>query len=165
MGNNNDSATAQRPNIVFILADDLGWGDLSIDGQQNYHTPHLDNLATEGVRLGNACSSSSVCTPTRVSFFTGRYPGRLPIGIQELLAAAKQARDRVGLPSEHPTIASLLKTNGYETALIGKWHCGYLSKYSSLRSGFDIFFGNFSYFRYVDTDGEPDFWEAEVPVE
>ncbi len=165
----NNSATAQRPNILFILADDLGWGDLSIEGQQNYHTPHLDNLAREGVRFSNAYSSSPVCTPTRVSFFTGRYPGRLPIGIQEPLAGAKQAGDSVGLPPEHPTIASLLKANGYETALVGKWHCGYLPKYSPLRSGFDEFFGNFSgaidYFRHVDANGEPDFWEAEVPVE
>lgn len=171
-------ATTQSPNVVFILVDDLGWGDLSIDGQQNYRTPHLDQLATEGIRFSNAYSASPVCTPTRVSFFTGRYPGRLSIGIQEPLFGVKQVgdaregsrprRDRIGLPPEHPTIASLLKANGYETALIGKWHCGYLPKYSPLRSGFDKFFGNLSgaidYFRHVDTNGEPDLWEAEVPV-
>lgn len=159
----------QRPNVVFILADDLGWGDLSIDGQQNYQTPHLDKLASEGVRFSQAYSSSPVCTSTRVSFFRGRYPGRLAIGNQEPLLGARQVGDSVGLPPEHPTVASLLKANGYDTALIGKWHCGYLPKYSPLHSGFNEFFGNFSgaidYFRHVDTAGEPDLWEAEVPVQ
>jgi len=163
-----NSAPLQRPNIVFILADDLGWGDLSIDGQQNYRTPNLDNLAQEGIRFSNAYSASPVCTPTRVSFFTGRYPGRIPLGVQEPLLSFQQIGDRVGLPQEHPTIASLLKANDYETALVGKWHCGYLPKYGPLKSGFDEFFGNLSgaidYFRHVDTSGEPDLWEAEVPV-
>ncbi|MBD2500121.1 sulfatase-like hydrolase/transferase [Anabaena azotica] len=162
-------ATVQRPNIVFILADDLGWGDLSIDGQQNYRTPYLDQLAREGTRFSNAYSSSPVCTPTRVSFFTGRYPGRLPIGVQEPLGGYSQVGESIGLPPEHPTIASLLKTSGYETALVGKWHCGYLPKYGPLRSGFDEFFGNLSgaidYFRHVDPTGEPDLWEAEVPIQ
>jgi arylsulfatase A-like enzyme len=103
-----NSNNVQRPNVVFILADDLGWGDLSIDGQQNYQTPHLDKLASEGVRFSQAYSSSPVCTPTRVSFFTGRYPGRLAIGNQEPLLGARQVGDSVGLPSEHPTVASLL---------------------------------------------------------
>ena len=164
-----NSTTTQRPNIVFILTDDLGWGDLSIDGQTNYQTPHLDQLAKEGIRFSQAYSASPVCTPTRVSFFTGRYPGRIPLGNQEPLASVQQIGNTVGLPPEHPTIASLLKANGYETALVGKWHCGYLPKYSPLKSGFDEFFGNFSgaidYFRHVDTSGEPDLWEAEVPIE
>ncbi|MFQ4168314.1 sulfatase [Scytonema millei] len=163
------SAKSQRPNIVFILADDLGWGDLSIYGQLHYQTPHLDRLAQEGIRFTNAYSASPVCTPTRVGFFTGRYPGRLPVGVNEPLGNVKQIGDSVGLPPEHPTIASLLKANGYDTALIGKWHCGYLPKYSPIKSGFDTFFGNFSgaidYFRHVDADGAPDLWEAEVPIE
>ncbi|MGL5879285.1 MAG: sulfatase-like hydrolase/transferase, partial [Xenococcaceae cyanobacterium] len=163
------SITSQRPNIVFILADDLGWGDLSIYGQPNYETPNLDNLARKGIRFTNAYSASPVCTPTRVGFFTGRYPGRFPVGVNEPLDNAKRISDSVGLPPEHPTIASLLRANGYDTALIGKWHCGYLPKYSPIKSGFDTFFGNFSgaidYFRHVDADGEPDLWEAEVPVE
>lgn len=151
------------------MTDDLGWGDLSIDGQTNYQTSHLDKLAQEGIRFTQAYSASPVCTPTRVSFFTGRYPGRIPLGNQEPLASVQQIGNTVGLPPEHPTIASLLKANGYETALVGKWHCGYLPKYSPLKSGFDEFFGNFSgaidYFRHVDTSGEPDLWEAEVPIE
>lgn len=164
-----NSATTQRPHVLFILTDDLGWGDLSIDGQKNYQTPYLDKLAQEGIRFSQAYSASPVCTPTRVSFFTGRYPGRIPLGNQEPLLSFQQIGDSVGLPPEHPTVASLLKANGYETALVGKWHCGYLPKYSPLKSGFDEFFGNFSgaidYFRHVDTSGKPDLWEAEVPVE
>ncbi|MBD2691200.1 sulfatase-like hydrolase/transferase [Anabaena catenula] len=164
-----NSATTQRPHVIFILTDDLGWGDLSIDGQKNYQTPYLDKLAKEGIRFSQAYSASPVCTPTRVSFFTGRYPGRIPLGNQEPLLSFQQIGDSVGLPPEHPTVASLLKANGYETALVGKWHCGYLPKYSPLKSGFDEFFGNFSgaidYFRHVDTSGKPDLWEAEVPVE
>jgi arylsulfatase A-like enzyme len=109
-------ANTQRPNIVFILTDDLGWGDLSIDGQQNYSTSHLDQLAKEGIRFSQAYSASPVCTPTRISFFTGRYPGRLAMGNYEPLLGYKQIGDRVGLPPEHPTIGSLLKANSYETA-------------------------------------------------
>lgn len=160
---------SHRPNVIFILADDLGWGDLSIDGQTNYETPHLDQLARDGIRFSTAYSSSPVCTPTRVGFFTGRYPGRLPIGIQEPLTSVRQIGGTVGLPPEHPTIASLLKASGYETALVGKWHCGYLPQYSPLKSGFDEFFGVFSgavdYFRHVDTDGRSDLWEGDVPIE
>ncbi|MFL0647224.1 sulfatase-like hydrolase/transferase [Cylindrospermopsis raciborskii UAM/DH-BiRr] len=164
-----DFPAKERPNIVFILADDLGWGDLSIDGQKNYQTPYLDQLARDGIRFNQAYSDSPVCTPTRIGFFTGRYPGRLAIGNYEPLLSFQQIGDSVGLPPEHPTIASLLRDNGYETVLVGKWHCGYLPRYSPLKSGFNKFFGNFSgaidYFRHVDTNGKPDLWEADTPIE
>ena len=84
------SATPRRPNVVFILADDLGWGDLSVYGEPNFRTPNLDRLAQSGVRFTNAYSGQTVCTPTRVSFFTGRYPARLPIGLKEPLGSLKQ---------------------------------------------------------------------------
>jgi hypothetical protein len=74
-----------RPNILFILADDLGYGDLSCYGRPDYQTPHLDRLATQGVRFVNAYSASSVCTPTRCAFITGRYPARTRIGLEEPL--------------------------------------------------------------------------------
>ena len=70
-----------RPNIVFILADDMGWADLSCYGRPDYQTPNLDKLATQGMRFTNAYSAAPVCTPTRVGFFTGRYPARLPVGL------------------------------------------------------------------------------------
>src|SRR5215218_5560406 len=74
---------AARPNILFILADDMGWGDLSCYGRPDYQTPNLDRLAAEGMRFTNAYSAAPVCTPTRVGFHTGRYPARLPVGLKE----------------------------------------------------------------------------------
>ncbi|WP_407895619.1 sulfatase [Scytonema sp. NUACC26] len=159
------STKQRRPNIVFILTDDLGWGDLSIYGQTNYQTPNLDQLAREGTRFTNAYAAQTVCTPTRVGFFTGRYPARLPVGLQEPLAGG----ETVGLPPEDPTIASLLRANGYETALVGKWHTGFLPNYGPLKSGFDEFFGNYSgaidYFTHKTGSGDLDFYEGEELVD
>jgi arylsulfatase A-like enzyme len=147
----------------------MGYGDLSSYGRRDYQTPNLDRLATQGVRLTQAYANSSVCTPTRVGYTTGRYQHRLPVGLEEPLAAHQTIGTRVGLPSEHPTIASLLRGNGYHTALIGKWHMGYLPKYSPLKSGYEEFFGIMSggvdYFTHRDTSGEPDLFEDEVPTE
>ncbi|MCA1849806.1 MAG: sulfatase-like hydrolase/transferase, partial [Acidobacteria bacterium] len=124
-----------RPNVLFILADDLGWGDLSCYGRPDYRTPNLDRLAAEGTRLTHAYSASPVCTPTRVAFATGRYPQRTAVGLEEPLSWRRtlraQKRDP-GLPPEHPTVASLLKSAGYRTALVGKWHMGYLPRYGPL---------------------------------
>ncbi|KAB8334874.1 sulfatase-like hydrolase/transferase [Scytonema tolypothrichoides VB-61278] len=159
------AARQKRPNVLFILTDDLGWGDLSIYGKPNYQTPNLDQLAREGTRFTNAYAAQTVCTPTRIGFFTGRYPARLPVGLQEPLVGD----ETVGLPPQHPTIASLLKANGYETALVGKWHCGSLPDYSPLKSGFDEFFGNYrgeiDYFTHKDASGILDFYEGESLVE
>jgi arylsulfatase A-like enzyme len=107
----------QRPNVLFILADDLGYGDLSCYGRPDYQTPVLDGLARQGVKFMSAYAAAPVCTPTRCAFATGRYPQRTEVGLHEPLTA--RDRDK-GLPADHPTIASLLKGNGYETALIGK---------------------------------------------
>ncbi|GAB1540327.1 sulfatase-like hydrolase/transferase [Scytonema sp. NUACC21] len=162
------TATAQsrRPNVLFILVDDMGWGDLSIYGRSDYETPNLDRLAREGVRFTNAYANQTVCTPTRVAFYTGRYPARLPIGLREPLSNISQAGSSVGLPPSHPTVASLLKANGYETALVGKWHCGYPPNYGPLKSGFDEYFGNLSggidYFSHKDGSGVVDFYEGEL---
>ncbi|MDQ3134183.1 MAG: sulfatase-like hydrolase/transferase [Acidobacteriota bacterium] len=163
---------SRRPNLLFILADDLGWGDLSCYGRPDYQTPNLDQLARQGVRFTQAYSASPVCTPTRCAFITGRYPARTPVGLEEPLAWKKQleAQKRdVGLPPEHPTVASLLTSAGYETALVGKWHLGYLPKYSPTKSGFAEFFGIMSggadYFTHRDANNENDLFEMEVPVE
>ena len=166
------SAQPPRPNVLFILADDLGWGDLSCYGRPDYRTPHLDALAREGVRLTQSYSASPVCTPTRCAFITGRYPARTAVGLEEPLTwrrnLEQQKRD-VGLPPEHPTVASLLKKSGYRTALVGKWHLGYLPKYGPTRSGFDEFFGILSggadYFTHRDANGDEDLYEMDVPVE
>jgi len=161
-----------RPNILFILADDLGYGDLSCFGRPEYQTPALDRLATQGVRLVNAYSAAPVCTPTRCAFITGRYPARTPVGLEEPLTEKSSLGERAftaGLPSDHPTIASLLKRNGYDTALIGKWHLGYLPNFGPIQSGFDEFFGIMSgavdFFTHKDMTGNLDFYEGKVPVE
>lgn len=166
------SAQTRRPNVVFILADDLGWGDLSCYGRPEYRTPNLDRLASEGTRFTEAYSASPVCTPTRCAFITGRYPARTSVGLEEPLAWKKQlvAQKRdVGLPGEHPTVASLARAAGYQTALVGKWHLGYLPKYGPTKSGFDEFYGIMSgaatYFTHKDANDELDFFEGEVGVE
>jgi arylsulfatase A-like enzyme len=163
---------AARPNVLFILADDLGWGDLSCYGRPDYRTPNLDRLASEGTRFTQAYSASPVCTPTRVAFATGRYPQRTPVGLEEPLQWQKNLRESKrdpGLPPEHPTVASLLKAAGYRTALVGKWHMGYLPRYGPLKSGYEEFFGIMSgandFFTHKDAFGEGDLFEMEVPVE
>ncbi|GAA4610415.1 arylsulfatase A-like enzyme [Actinoplanes octamycinicus] len=157
---------AKRPNILFILADDLGWADLSSYGAVDIKTPHLDRLARAGVRFTQAYSAGAVCSPTRVSLYTGRYPGRIPGGLPEPIGAAN-ATD--GIPAGHPTLASLLKKSGYATALIGKWHGGFLPHFGPLKSGWDEFYGNYSggldyYSKYSHT-GQYDLYEGETPVQ
>jgi arylsulfatase A-like enzyme len=166
------SQTQPRPNILFILADDLGYADLSCYGRPDYQTPNLDLLATQGVRLLNAYSASPVCTPTRCAFITGRYPARTRVGLEEPLTEKGDLGERaltLGLPPGHPTIASLLKRNGYETALIGKWHLGYLPNFGPMKSGFEEFYGIMSgavdFFTHKDMRGDLDFLEGQVPVE
>jgi arylsulfatase A-like enzyme len=162
-----------RPNLLFILADDLGWGDLSCYGRPDYETPNLDRLAREGVRFTNAYSAAAVCTPTRCAFITGRYPARTPVGLEEPITWKKNlVGDRlntVGLPPKYPTIASHHKRNNYETALVGKWQLGYLPTVGPNQSGFEEFFGIMSggvdYFTHKDAVGESDLFEDKVPVD
>ncbi|WEH34371.1 sulfatase-like hydrolase/transferase [Streptomyces sp. AM 4-1-1] len=152
---------SRRPNILFILGDDLGWGDLSSYGSPHIHTPNLDRLGRQGVRFTDAYAGSATCSPTRFSLYTGRYPGRTKGGLAEPIA------DRsVGLEPTHPTLASLLRDAGYATALIGKWHCGYLPDYSPTKSGWDEFFGNFGgaleYYSKLGLGGEYDLYEGDA---
>src|SRR5688572_2011569 len=155
-----------RPNIIFILADDLGWGDLSCYGRPDYRTPNLDRLASQGTRLTDAYSASAVCTPTRCGFITGRYPARTKIGLIEPLPANNH---QVGLDPGHPTIASLLKSSGYNTALIGKWHLGFRPEWGPNAHGFDEFFGVLAgaadYHLHKNGLGQPDLYENLKPVE
>ena len=131
---------SQRPNIIYIMADDMGYGDLSCYGRKDYTTPNLDKLASQGVKFVNAYSAAPVCNPTRTAFMTGRYPAKTPIGLIEPLTQSK--RDSTfGLTSEFPSIATLMRASGYETALIGKWHLGFLPQHSPIKNGFDYFFG------------------------
>src|SRR5947207_15451679 len=128
-----------NPNIVFILADDLGYADVSCYGQRDYTTPNVDRLALEGLRFTQGYSNSANCSPTRTALITGRYQMRLPLGLEEPLSDT--AIPGIGLPPSHPTLPSILKKAGYGTTLVGKWHLGYLPDFSPLKSGYDHFFG------------------------
>jgi arylsulfatase A-like enzyme len=132
----------RRPNILFILADDLGYADLSCYGRRDYRTPVLDELAADGMRFTQAYANSCVCSPTRVALATGRYQYRLAAGLEEPIGAlGLVAGEASGLPPLHPTSASLLRAAGYRTALIGKWHLGEPPNFGPLQSGYDQFFG------------------------
>jgi arylsulfatase A-like enzyme len=132
---------APRPNILFIVVDDCGYADLGCTGQTDYATPALDQLASEGVRFTQAYANAPLCTNTRVALVTGRYQYRLPIGLVEPLRWSDRDAPEMGIPPGHPTLPALLRDAGYRTTLIGKWHLGYLPRYSPLKSGYDEFFG------------------------
>jgi arylsulfatase A-like enzyme len=153
-----------RPNVLFILSDDLGYGDLSCYGRPDYKTPVLDQMAAEGLRFTDAYAAAPVCTPTRVGLLTGRFPQRLPIGLQEPLSDANRT---LGIPTNHPTLSSLLKANNYETVLIGKWHLGNDPQFSPNRHGFEEFFGivggGAGYFTHKNTINQPDLFENDSP--
>ena len=152
------------PNIVFIMADDLGYADVSCNGRRDYSTPNIDRIAARGVRLPQAYANSAVCSATRLALITGRYQYRLPLGLEEPLAG----KTDVGLPPEHPTLPSLLRESGYGTTLIGKWHLGVLPKFGPLQSGYDHFWGIRSgaldYYSHKNTRGEDDLWDGDTTV-
>ncbi len=156
----------RRPNLLLILADDLGYGDLSRFGRPDYRTAHLDQLAREGLTFTNAYAAASTCTPSRTGLMTGRYPARFSAGLQ---APMVWVNDKDGLSPDIPTLPSRLKAAGYRTALVGKWHLGYLPEQGPLKHGFDEFFGiksgGVDYFTHDGPKGEKDLWEGEVPIE
>jgi arylsulfatase A-like enzyme len=152
-----------RPNVLFIMADDLGYADLSCYGRRDFRTPNLDRLAAQGMRFTSAYANSAVCSATRTALITGRYQYRLPAGLEEPISD----RD-VGIPRGHPTLPSLLRDAGYETALIGKWHLGALPKFGPLQSGYQHFWGYrggaVDYFTHRLPAGA-DLWDGDTPVE
>ena len=154
---------SRPPNFLFIMADDLGYADLSCYGRRDFETPALDRLAAEGMRFTHAYANSAVCTASRVALITGRYQYRLPIGLEEPLGS----RD-VGLPPSHPTLASLLRNRGYATSLIGKWHLGLLPKYGPAESGYEEFWGlrggGVDYFTHRFAGAE-DLWDGATRIE
>ncbi len=157
------------PNILFIMADDLGWADLSVYGQTDFETPNLDRLASRGVRFTQAYANSAVCSATRFALMTGRYQYRLRGGLEEPIAGT--ATDKLGLPPEHPTLPSLLRDAGYATALIGKWHLGRPPQFGPEKSGYEYFFGNhggaIDYFTHCYGAGENarhDLYQGNDPV-
>ena len=156
-----------RPNIVYIMADDMGYADLSCYGRREYKTPNIDSLALRGVKFLQAYANSAVCSATRTALITGRYQYRLRVGLEEPI----QYQSKYGLPPEHPTLPSLLKKAGYGTTLVGKWHLGGLPDFGPLKSGYDHFWGfrwgALDYFTHkygiasTDTD---DLWDGGVKI-
>jgi arylsulfatase A len=126
---------SSKPNIVVILADDLGYGDIGTFGATDIRTPSIDNLATKGLKLTSFYSTSPVCSPTRAALITGRYPRRL--GIDHVFFP----ESFTGIPAEEVTIAEALKGNGYQTAIFGKWHLGHHRQFLPLQNGFDEYYG------------------------
>lgn len=134
------AAPPAKPNIVVIVADDLGWGELTVQGfTKDIPTPNIDSIARNGVRFTNGYVSCPVCSPTRAGLITGRYQQRF--GHEFNPGPEESAAANFGLPLSETTIANLLKKAGYDTGMVGKWHLGYKPEYHPLRRGFDEFFG------------------------
>lgn len=158
-----------RPNIIFIVADDLGYADLGCYGGRDAAfgpvSPVLDQMAANGLKLTRGYANSPVCSPTRFAMITGRYQYRLRGAAEEPIRSDSRGNSTLGLPPDHPTLPSLLKDNGYHTALIGKWHLGYPPHFGPLRSGYEEFFGPLSggidYFTHCDSRGAHDLWVGE----
>ncbi len=165
-----------RPNIVFILADDLGYGDLGCFGREDIRTPELDAMAAAGVRFTAHYANGPECSPTRAAFLTGRYQqwigglecaiGTGNVGRYDDAIRLRETND-LGLPASIPTLPAALKKAGYRTGIFGKWHLGYESKFAPRHHGFDQSYyctgGGMDYFHYIDTvagynlfrDGQP----------
>ncbi len=158
-----------RPNIVFIVADDLGFADLGCYGGRDATfgpvSPVLDALAANGLRLTQGYANSPVCSPTRFALMTARYQYRLRGAAEEPINSKSRGSTTLGLPPEHPTLPSLLRASGYRTALVGKWHPGYPPSFGPLRSGYEEFFGPMAggvdYFTHCDSRGRHDLWFGE----
>ncbi|MDP2034354.1 MAG: sulfatase-like hydrolase/transferase [Polaromonas sp.] len=154
-----------RPNIVFIVADDLGYADLGCYGGRAPVSPVLDSLAAGGMKFTQGYANSPVCSPTRFALMTARYQYRLRGAAEEPINNKSRGSTTLGLPPEHPTLPSLLKASGYRTALMGKWHLGYPPSFGPLRSGYEEFFGPMSggvdYFTHCSSGGSHDLWFGE----
>lgn len=158
-------AAPGKPNVVLVLMDDLGYGDLGSYGVTDAKTPNLDRLARDGVRLTDAYANGAVCSPTRAALISGRYQQR--VGIEWALSSTDD-KDK-SLPVTRTSLPALLKTNGYATALVGKWHLGFNPQIGPNAHGFDEFFGFLSgatnYYTHRAGDGTPDLYENTTPVE
>ncbi|HKX37087.1 MAG TPA: sulfatase-like hydrolase/transferase [Burkholderiales bacterium] len=158
-----------RPSFIFILADDLGYADLGCYGGRSPCSPNLDRMAAEGLRFTQGYANSPVCSPTRFALATGRWQYRLRGAADEPIASRARGSAVLGLPPEHPTLASLLRDAGYATALIGKWHLGFPPSFGPLKSGYDEFFGPLAggvdYFSHCDWAGTHDLYEGEREVQ
>ena len=158
-----------QPNIIYIVADDLGYADLGCYGGRPADfgpvSPHIDALAAGGLRFTEGYANAPVCSPTRFALMTMRYQYRLRGGMEEPINSRSKGNPRLGLPPEIPTLPSLLREAGYATALIGKWHLGYPPAFGPLRSGYDDFYGimagGVDYFSHCSGKGDHDLYIGE----
>ena len=151
-----------RPNLIVIMADDLGYGVLGCYGNNSYKTPHLDALARAGVRFTDYHSNGAVCSPTRAALLTGRYQQRA--GVDGVIYAGFDQNRNHGLHQGETTFAELLATAGYKNGCFGKWHLGYHKKFNPVHHGFARFrgyvSGNIDYQSHYDRVGVYDWWEG-----
>jgi arylsulfatase A-like enzyme len=145
---------ADRPNVILILADDLGYGDVGFHGCQDIPTPHLDALAASGVRFANGYSSHPFCSPMRAALMAGRYQHRFGYVTNVAFDPHNQV---MGLPPAEVTVASRLRTAGYRTGMVGKWHLGAAAPFHPLKRGFDFFYGFLG--------GGHDYFEVDTTVQ
>ncbi len=162
-------AAERPPNIVFVLVDDMGYGDLGCMGSSDIQTPNTDLLAKQGLKFSDFYANAPVCSPTRCGFITGRWQQR--VGFEWALGFTAERRrlidgewktidtmhHGIGLPAEQPGIAKMLKSAGYATGVFGKWHLGYDDEFNPLNHGFDEYFGELlghaDYYRHIYYDG------------
>lgn len=149
------------PNIVLIMADDLGYGDLSCYGNPSIQTPNIDQLAAEGIRFTDYHSNGAVCSPTRAALLSGMYQQR--VGIPGVVYT--RLRDSLGMSPTVETLAEVFQGAGYATGIVGKWHLGYKTEFNPVRQGFDEFkgfvAGNVDYHSHLDNLLIHDWWTNE----
>jgi arylsulfatase A-like enzyme len=158
------SQDTARPNVVLIITDDVGYGDIGSYGSPDIKTPNIDTLAKNGTRLTDFYAAPN-CSPTRAALISGRYQQRSRI--ESPLGAPRAAQEQ-GLRATGRTLPQLLKNNGYRTGLVGKWHLGYKPEFSPNAHGFDYFFGFKSglidYYQHTDSSGDHDLFENTEPT-
>ncbi|MCY3927216.1 MAG: sulfatase-like hydrolase/transferase, partial [Acidobacteria bacterium] len=154
------------PNVIVILADDLGYGDIGANGSTVISTPHIDELAANGVRLTDGYVSAAVCSPMRAGLYTGRYQNRFGYEYNPTANYERNADAELGLPEDETTLGDMMREAGYATGLVGKWHLGFREQYHPLKRGFDEFFGHLgggtSYLDPNDPDGHS--WPRRQPA-
>lgn len=154
---------ADKPNFIVVMADDLGYADLSCYGSTRQQTPHIDRLAETGLKFTDFHSNGTVCSPTRAALLTGRYQQRS--AIDGVVYAAPNRNRHHGLQVSEVTFAKRLKEAGYATAIVGKWHLGYERQYNPIHHGFDKFWGyvsgNVDFHSHIDGHGIFDWWEDD----